>query len=413
MKHTVLNGVNERFKTNKTIKHIYQNASESKKHPSRLERAIEYLEQRFEFRLNILSNRIEYRDKDTSESSEFRLLNPSDLYIHLDERNIPLNDKQITAYLTSSRIERFHPIKDYLDRLEPFNPNSETDYIESLCKFVQTDNDERFHKHFRKMLLRCIECAIEPDYFNKHAFILVQEEQNGGKSSFLRWLCPEKLKPYYTEHFSPDKDGLIALTENIFINLDELSSLQRFEVNQLKSKISQQYIKIRRPYGRVAESSARIASFIGSTNKTDFLNDETGNVRWLIFKVYKIDFEYSIQIKVDDLYRQAYFLFKQGERGHLTQSDIEENTANNRDYSEQSPEYEYIARNLEPGDETSEFSTASEIVAKASKAGIRLNAERVGKAMKQLGFKQKSKYISNLHSVKGYYVHFLNPDHSN
>ena len=78
--------------------------------------------------------------------------------------------------------------------------------------------------------------------FNKQCFVLVgtgigADNQNIGKSTFTRFLCPPKLKQYYTEELSIDKDGIIALSENFmkiffkflsFFKIFSLLSVQNF-----------------------------------------------------------------------------------------------------------------------------------------------------------------------------------------
>ena len=122
------------------------------------------------------------------------------------------------------------------------------------------------------MLVRTIACALLDGVFNKQAFILVHEKQNSGKSTFCRWLCPDILKNYIAENISTDKDSHIALCENLLINMDELSTLGKSEINTLKSLFSKDTIKVRRPFEKKAISVARRASFIGSTNNSEFLN---------------------------------------------------------------------------------------------------------------------------------------------
>jgi predicted P-loop ATPase len=71
----------------------------------------------------------------------------------------------------------------------------------------------------------------------------------------------------------------------------------------------------------------RICSFVGSTNRTDFLTDETGSIRWLIFEVHSFDFEYSKEIDIDRVWAQAYFnaFERKNYNSELTVTDITEN----------------------------------------------------------------------------------------
>lgn len=86
---------------------------------------------------------------------------------------------------------------------------------------------------------------------------------------------------------------MIALIENFIINLDELATFSKVEIGQLKSVLSKSFVKERHPFERKAKKLPRRASFIGSTNMTEFLTDPTGNVRWIPFEVFDIDWKYS------------------------------------------------------------------------------------------------------------------------
>ncbi|MGV3464146.1 MAG: VapE domain-containing protein [Heyndrickxia sp.] len=65
------------------------------------------------------------------------------------------------------------------------------------------------------------------------------------------------------------------------MNLDELSSLAKHEINSLKPLFSKDVINERLPYERKNSIIHRTASFIGSTNMAEFLTGETGSVHWL------------------------------------------------------------------------------------------------------------------------------------
>ena len=147
------------------------------------------------------------------------------------------------------------------------------------------------------MLVRSIACALLEYVFNKQVFVLVGAGQNTGKSTFCRWLCPPFLSDYITEYINTDKDGLIVLATNFLINMDELATLSKTEINSLKSLISKDKINVRLPFARRTSVHPRRANFIGSTNNDEFLTDETGSVRWLCFEIEgTLNFDYKIII---------------------------------------------------------------------------------------------------------------------
>ncbi|MBT4288600.1 MAG: hypothetical protein HOD92_14840, partial [Deltaproteobacteria bacterium] len=242
--------------------------------------AKEYLEENFDIRNNIVSNEFEYRDKD---KGEYRAMNENSIFIKMQLDGVNLGLNNLMALLKSELVAHYNPFWDYFINLPDWD--EETDYIISLSQYVkvQANDRARFDTHFKKWMVRMVKCALHDDFFNKQAFILVHDKQNSGKSTFCRFLCPPNLKNYIAENLSIDKDSRILLTTNMLINLDELSTLSKVEINALKSLFSKDKINDRLPYDRKNSIIPRRASFIGSTNQTEFLNDESGSVRWLCF----------------------------------------------------------------------------------------------------------------------------------
>ena len=324
----------------------------------------------------------------------------------LRKTHLRISQSDLGALLRSDFVEIYNPFKDYFENLTEWF--SGIDYIAQLAEYVVTDDKNRFYYHLKKMLVRTVACALKDDVFNKQAFVLVGYSQNSGKSTFCRFLCPPELDKYFTETFSADKDGLISLAENLFINLDELASLSKYDINQLKSAFSKDKIKIRRPFEKRATTSPRRASFLGSTNKAEFLTDETGSVRWLCFEVLEIDWRYKKEIEINDVWAQAYTLYKSGFSYNLTTEDIRENDKNNRKFQVVSGEAEKISQMFEPGTEKENdgFKTAFEIATQLNLdfAGTyKFTPERVGKALTFLGFKRIIKRINGSNPVHGYY----------
>ena len=175
------------------------------------------------------------------------------------------------------------------------------------------------------------------------------ERQNSGKSTWCRYLCPPALSEYMTDNLGTDKDSLISLSQNIIINLDELSTLQKADLEGLKSLFSLEIIKARRPYERITSRVPRTASFIGSAARPEFLTDEAGSVRWICIEIDTINWQYNT-LPIDKVWAQAYACYRQGERGELTREDVEKNELINRRFQITSPEMELISKMFRPQD---------------------------------------------------------------
>jgi len=192
-------------------------------------------------------------------------------------------------------------------------------------------------------------------------------------------------------------------------NIDELASLKRNDIDSLKSLISLQKINERLPYRPDAATLLRRASFYASTNNLDFLVD-IENTRWLVFEVREIIRDYSSTMNVNDIWTQAFALYKDPMyNDQLTNEEAEKQGISNKDFDASSVEDEAIRKYFKvclwsEGD----FYTTLDIMQqltlkyplqKFSKIGI-------GKAMKRMGFKADRKIV-NGNRVRGFYAKMI------
>ena len=368
---------------------------------------MKFINEHFDLRYNVISAEFEYKRKD---ESTFRVMNENDIFIKMQLRGLKLSISNLLSLLKSDFVQKFNPFVHYFDSLPKWD--EKTDYITHLASFViipQADR-KRFFNHFKKWIVRMVKCALVDSYFNKQALILVHDLQNSGKSTFCRFLCPPKLKDYIAENLSMDKDSRILLTTNMIINLDELSTLSKVEINALKSLFSKDKINDRLPYDRRNSIIPRRASFIGSTNQAEFLNDESGSVRWLCFIIEGIDWSYREKVDMDKVYSQSYFLYKTGWDCDLTAEEIRENEQCNSQFQIKTSERELIEKYMLPGnlENFDRFMTATDILiylSEMTENRVRMNVINVGRSLKLLGF---SKEKTGQERVFGYHVKFKN-----
>ena len=347
------------------------------------DRTLKYLNAKYSLRFNTIS--LEFEIKRTSDK-KWSDLNLNSLFIELAQSGIDIPVNKLEILVRSHLIDQYNPISEYFESLEQWDGE---DHIKNLCSYVKTNNDNAFRYHMEKWFTRAVLCALEKEKINKHCLVLANTIQNSGKSTYLRFFIPRKLMNYLSEDIGLDKDSRIKLCKNLIINLDELSILAKADINSLKAFISKTHINERLPYARKAEYLERICSFVGSTNKTDFLTDESGSVRWIIFEVIeKINFNYSMEIDIDKVWSQAYFnAFKRkGFNPELTLADISENEKRNERFTQMTLEQEMINKFYEPSDNLEEFKTATEVMIDLSTQGIRLNHLKIGRALSSFKF---------------------------
>lgn len=391
-----------RSNMSQSVSHDYSNSIQNT--TNKIFQAKNYLMENYEIRKNIISQEFEYRKK---EQFFFKTLNEYSIYIQMQLDNVNISFNNLNAILRSDIVQEYNPFLDYFENLPPWNKS--TDFINNLANYVvvKEKDRERFNVHFKKWLVRVVKCSILDDYFNKQAFILVQNKQNSGKSTFCRFICPPLLSNYIAENLTIDKDSRILLTTNLLINLDELSTLSKLEINSLKSMFSKDKINERLPYDRKNSIIPRRASFIGSTNQSEFLTDETGSVRWLCFEIEDIIWSYKKEINIDLVYSQAYYLFKDGFKAELNSIEIAENDEINSGFQVLTSERELIFKYFEPSDKQngqSKFMTATDImvyIQHKTKDAVTLYPNNIGKALKQLNF---IKCKGGPDAISGYWI---------
>lgn len=361
-------------------KMLYQTNTVSK---TIFDRTLKYLNSKYSLRFNTISLEFEIK---RSLDKKWSSLNLSSLYIELIQSGIDIPMNKLEILVRSHFINHYNPISEYFESLEEWDGD---DHIKNLCSYVKTNDDKAFLYHMEKWFTRAVLCALDKEKINKHCLVLANTIQNSGKSTYLRFFIPRKLMNYLSEDIGLDKDSRIKLCKNLIINLDELSVLAKADINSLKAFISKTHINERLPYARKSEYLERICSFVGSTNKTDFLTDESGSVRWIIFEVIeKINFNYSLEIDIDKVWAQAYFNAYKRERFNpeLTLADISENEKRNERFTQMSLEQEMVNKFFEPSDNLEEFMTATEVMIELNSQGIRLNHLKIGRALSSFKF---------------------------
>lgn len=346
-----------------------------------------YITERYKIYFNELS--LSYEIAPMTDMLQIHEMNENSLLIELDQAGIKISREKFINYLKSDLIEKYNPIRRYFESLPAWDG---FDYIKQYCSYAKTDNDDLYYYHMKKWAVRAVKTALIPDEINKHAIILGNGLQNAGKSTYLKKLMPVSLLKYYGENLSLDKDGRVKLCKTFITNLEELQSLNRHDTDKVKAMISLQTVNDRLPFDKKNSFLSRTCSFVGSTNKSEFLVDETGNVRWIVFEISgRIDYErYNIEFDVDKFWSQAYHIFQHVSsfNSALTAEDVRINEERNERFMILSVECEAVLKFYERSEDMDDFRTATEVVSELSLTGMKLNNIRMGSALKKYGFQR-------------------------
>lgn len=374
-----------------------------------------FLTARYHFRRNILSLQVEYckieilkngkieklaAQQFNLQSSTFNLQHSTfniltdaaenTLWIDMQRAGLNTDMQTLHAYLMSNYVKEFHPVKHYIESLPEWDGH---DYIADLLRMVHCRDcsPEDFDFYVRRWLVAMVAATLDDNVVNHQIFVLLGP-QGTYKTPFMNNLLPPELRQYFcmkTNSQRMTKDDAFALAENVLIDMEEVDSMGRQEVNQLKAMASQPFVKDRPAYGRSKVRLPHMASFCATGNNMQFLTDETGNRRWLVFEVDHIDNPWTTTINYPGVYSQIRHLLDTGFRYWFETDEIAQLNTRNRTYETPNLARELIStRYRKPGEnEKPVYLTASDIVARFG-GQVRLSAVQVGKALQDMGFQQ-------------------------
>lgn len=213
--------------------------------------------------------------------------------------------------------KRFHPIVDYLKSIS-WDGVKRIDNL--LIEYFGAENNAYTKAAIRKMLCAAVARVFEPGVKFDTALILVGPQETY-KSTFIKKLG----KRWFSDTFTTvqGKESFEQLQGAWIIEMAELSGLKKAEVETIKHFISKREDQFRPAYGRTVETYQRQCVFFGTTNKDDFLRDPTGNRRFLPIDVRPEFVTKSVpndltEEEIDQIWAEAYVLYKAGEPLYMT-----------------------------------------------------------------------------------------------
>jgi len=376
---------------------------EDKPKPTQIDRLELFLSTRYVFRHNMVSGKLEFQYFGKKKWNVMNDFIENSMLRECLKGRIKTNLSSLRNLLYSDFCELFNPFEDYFFNLPTYD--EKTDYINELANTITTTKQGLWQQCFKKWLVAMVGCVLDDKVIN-HTVIVFSGKQGLGKTTWVEKLVPKQLKEYlFSGTINPNnKDTLVQLAECMLINLDELENLNRSEIGSLKEIITKTQIRMRKAYGHNNETMPRRASFAGSVNTAQFLNDSTGSRRFLCFELEGIKYQHDVDINM--AFSQALFLFKSGFRFWFDQEEIKNITANNEQYQLHSPEEELLLTWFEPcpKEEATLFLNASQIAAKlADRTKLNLNdgtINKLGKALKKHNFIKISKKTGYVYAVK-------------
>ena len=292
-----------------------------------------------------------------------------------------------------------HPVRDYLNNLPPWdgiNRVAELSRHLHAEAVVPGQTDEEAQQALcwalHKWHCAAVGTWLDDSVTNHEVFVLIGK-QGIYKTTCFRFLLPPDLRSYFWENahnaFS-SKDDHIALSENCLTVIEEVEATGSHELSELKSLITSDIVKERRPYARFREAKHRLASFCATGNQQHFLTDDTGNRRWLCFKVSHIDDPRTWDINYPQLYAQLVQEFQAGFRYWFDAQDEQRVELLNQPFRVESDEEQLIHTRLripKEGEPVKLMNAATICqLLNGGRVGFPLSSRKISMAMRKIGF---------------------------
>lgn len=213
-----------------------------------------------------------------------------------------------------SEASTYHPVRNYLNQLPQWDgvPRANS-WLLDYCAVTPRDDDEARYvqEAGKRWLISAVARAMKPGC-KADGVLILEGRQGAMKSTTLRTLAGgewfgDSLPSMHT------KDASDYLRGKWIIEMAELSNINKAEVEVVKAFIAREEERFRPAYARNEITYARQCVFAGSTNKSDYLRDETGNRRFWPVKVGTSCDVRSLARDRDQIWAEVVNMFRAGE----------------------------------------------------------------------------------------------------
>ncbi len=388
-----------------------------------IELFMNWLFSNYEFRLNTLSLKPEFR---TLGEEKFRDLDDQNfntiaILAEINGFSRSMVDK-LNRIILSSYVQQVNEIEVFFKQIEPLGLRIGNDYemptVREYFNCLKTSaNVDR--EDLWKVFARWVVASVNSALGIKHndVMLILSGSQGLYKTSYLNNLVPNELgkdKYLVCGHIEPsltNQNTANFLCEKFIINIDDqLEVIFGKEYNSMKAIISVDQVTSRRVYAKFDKTRKRIANFVGTVNSNEFLIDNQ-NRRYFVIEVLEIDPAYQ-EVDMCKFWAEAYRLSKKVNPFQVYNREIysliNDISAN---YTQSTVEQALISRLFSPvktkNKDTELFMSAGEVIVELQKLTSKsISTRNVTVELKRMGFLRITRYFKDLaYSRYGYVLY--------
>ncbi|MEB3331152.1 MAG: virulence-associated E family protein [Synechococcaceae cyanobacterium] len=262
------------------------------------------------------------------------------MHVALQLRGMNITAENTVAALAAAALQHpYQPVTEYLGRVAA-DPAIETLDLTALVGMFLRPGDPPGSLQGRmlaKTLIGAVARAYQPGCKVDTTCTLVGE-QGAQKSTFWEALAGPSF--YSSSSLGRlEKDALLLVHATWFLEIAELETVTgKRAAGELKNFLSTRVDCFRPPYGKTMGRHQRPSVMVGTSNRTDFLTDETGSRRFWIIPVTASEIDVAgVRAIRDRIWKSAVIAYHRGERWWLDKADEAASELENQQFSASHP----------------------------------------------------------------------------
>ncbi|UOF77186.1 virulence associated protein E [Caudoviricetes sp.] len=271
--------------------------------------------------------------------------NEEQLFSWLSRFRYPKGDRR--EQMLAIAFEReYHPVKEWI-LSEAWDYQDRFSDLLGTLEFARPEREEFYSTMLRRWMLSAIATLFhksdQDEGLDVHSVLTLLGGQGKGKTRWIRKLVPARMGALIDSVIfdTRNKDDILKVIKHWIVELGELdATFNKSDVNALKGFLTARSDVIRPPYGRADRKFPRRTVFCASVNVENYLQDPTGNRRYLTLHLESLNSEHNINMQ--QLWSQIYYEYKQGNKWWFDTEEYGELNAINEKHTSVSPVYEML-----------------------------------------------------------------------
>ena len=342
--------------------------------------------------INLLTGQIEY---DNPRTGKTEALQGNDIEIMTTkfcyEHGIYIPETRCkNAVLYAAKLNKYDPITQYLDHcVKTVLPHPDW---ETCGKVFLGNNKVYATEALQRLMIGAVARAYNPGCSMSWIPILVGA-QGAGKSMFARNLVPNDffaevttpLELLMKEQYRLHTGWVLELPE-----IDNFFSVRNIE--NFKNLITTRVDETRKPYASLPEKLHRRFIMIGTTNRSQFLIDATGNRRFIPIEIptdFNIPFD-QLKAERDQLWAAAVMAYRDHVQYEYKADEIGNINRYTQEFSDPDPWQEKINDHIKHKEEVTTVDILDKCLSIDSLKQDRRTSRRVGDVLTSLGWRRST-----------------------